>query len=73
MALLLTFEGVFLSIPAIFFFSMFRHRITTISVQTMVRSDQFLRHFAHAARSKAPAGGAPAAGAAPGAAKVARP
>jgi len=72
-ALLLTFEGVFLSIPAIFLFSLFRHRITTISVQTMVRADQFLRHFAHAARSKAPAGGGPAPGAAPGAAKVARP
>jgi biopolymer transport protein ExbB len=72
-ALLLTFEGVGLSVPAIYFFAVFRNRVSLISVNTMVRADQFLRHFAHAARSKAPMGagpgGAPAAAAA---AKVAR-
>ena len=57
-ALVLTFEGVILSVPAIYFFALFRNRVSTISVTTMVRADQFLRHFAHAARSKAPAGGA---------------
>ena len=51
-ALLLTFEGVFLSVPAIYFYALFRNRVSTISVTTMVRADQFLRHFAHAARSK---------------------
>jgi len=58
-ALVLTFEGVLLSVPSIYFYALFRNRVSTISVTTMVRSDQFLRHFAHAARSKAPAGGAP--------------
>jgi biopolymer transport protein ExbB len=57
-ALVLTFEGVILSVPAIFFYALFRNRVSTISVSTMVRADQFLRHFAHAARSKSPAGGA---------------
>jgi biopolymer transport protein ExbB len=57
-ALVLTFEGVLLSVPAIYFFAVFRNRVSLISVTTMVRADQFLRHFAHAARSKAPAGGA---------------
>ncbi len=63
-ALLLTFEGVGLSVPAIWFFSFFRNRVTTISVNTMVRADQFLRHFAHAARAKG-AGAAVAATARP--------
>ena len=57
-ALVLTFEGVILSVPAIYFYALFRNRVSTISVSTMVRADQFLRHFAHAARSKAPAGAA---------------
>jgi biopolymer transport protein ExbB len=56
-ALVITFEGVILSVPAIFFYALFRNRVSTISVSTMVRADQFLRHFAHAARSKSPAGG----------------
>ena len=57
-ALLLTFEGVGLSLPAIFFFSFFRNRILNIVVTTMTRSDEFLRHFAQAARAK-PGAGAP--------------
>ena len=59
-ALLLTFEGVALSVPAIYFFSFFRNRVMSISVTTMTRADEFLRHFAQAARSK-PGAGAPAA------------
>lgn len=51
-ALLLTFEGVALSVPAIYFFAVFRNRVSTISVDTMLQADEFLRHFAHAARSK---------------------
>ncbi|HZZ71438.1 MAG TPA: MotA/TolQ/ExbB proton channel family protein [Pirellulales bacterium] len=53
-ALLLTFEGVFLSIPAIYFFAVFRNRVSNISADTMFAADQFLRKFAHAARMKAP-------------------
>jgi biopolymer transport protein ExbB len=58
-ALLLTFEGVGLSVPSIYFFSFFRNRVMSISVTTMTRADEFLRHFAQAARSK-PAAAAPA-------------
>jgi len=58
-ALLLTFEGVFLSLVAIPFFSFFRNRAMAISVTTMTRADEFLRHFAQAARGK-PAGASPA-------------
>lgn len=70
-ALLLTFEGVALSVPAIYFFSLFRNRVSHISTQAMLEADQFLRHFAHAARAKggAPAG-APATTAAASAAKA---
>jgi biopolymer transport protein ExbB len=57
-ALLLTFEGVALSVPAIYFFALFRNRVTSISVTTMLECDEFLRHFAHAARSKTPPAGA---------------
>ena len=57
-ALLLTFEGVMLSLVAIPAFSFFRDRAVTISVTTMTRADEFLRHFAQAARAKPAAGGA---------------
>lgn len=54
-ALLLTFEGVALSVPAIYFFAVFRNRVSAISVTTMLQADEYLRHFAHAARNKATA------------------
>jgi biopolymer transport protein ExbB len=54
-ALLLTFEGVALSVPAIYFFAVFRNRVSAISVSTMLQADEYLRHFAHAARAKAAA------------------
>jgi biopolymer transport protein ExbB len=60
-ALLLTFEGVSLSLIAIPFFSFFRNRAIAISVTTMTRADEFLRHFAQAARGKPSPGAAPAA------------
>lgn len=53
-ALLLTFEGVALSVPAIYFYAVFRNRVSTISVATLLQADEYLRHFAHAARSKNP-------------------
>ncbi len=64
-SLVLTFEGVSLAVPAIYFYALFRNRVLTISVSTMVRADQFLRHFAHAARSKTPGGAKPGAQATP--------
>jgi biopolymer transport protein ExbB len=68
-ALLLTMEGVGLSVPAIYFYAVFRNRVAHLSVNTMLQADEFLRHFAHAARSKAPA--AAPAGAAAAATKAA--
>jgi biopolymer transport protein ExbB len=53
-ALLLTFEGVALSVPAIYFFALFRNRVISISSTVMLTADQFLRHFSHAGRAKAP-------------------
>jgi len=60
-ALLLTFEGVALSVPAIYFFSLFRNRLMTLVTNVSIEADQFLRHFAHAARAKGPAPAAAAA------------
>jgi len=57
MALVLTFEGVSLSVPAIWFFSLFRNRISVIMTTAGLEADQFLRHFAHAARAKTPPAG----------------
>jgi biopolymer transport protein ExbB len=53
-ALLLTFEGVALSVPAIYFFALFRNRVIYIATTVMLSGDQFLRHFSHAGRSKTP-------------------
>jgi len=61
-ALLLTFEGVALSVPAIYFFALFRNRVVYIATSVMLSGDQFLRHFSHAGRTKASAA-APAASA----------
>lgn len=52
-ALLLTFEGVALSVPAIYFFALFRNRVIHIATSVMLTGDQFLRHFSHAGRAKA--------------------
>jgi len=67
-ALLLTFEGGALSVPAIYFFALFRNRVIYIATSVMLTTDQFLRHFSHAGRSKATAAApkGPAAGPAPG-------
>jgi biopolymer transport protein ExbB len=53
-ALLLTFEGVALSVPAIYFFALFRNRVIYIASSVSLTADQFLRHFSHAGRAKAP-------------------
>jgi biopolymer transport protein ExbB len=59
-ALLLTFEGVLLSVPAIYFFALFRNRIATISSNTTLLADQMLRRIYHAAQAKPGAGAAAA-------------
>jgi biopolymer transport protein ExbB len=59
-ALLLTFEGVALSVPAIYFYAVFRNRVIHISTSVSLTCDQFLRHFSHAGRMKtAPVAKAP--------------
>ena len=45
-ALLLTFEGVALSVPAIWFHALFRNRILTIMTTATYEADRFLRQFA---------------------------
>ncbi len=72
-ALLLTFEGVALSVPAIYFFAVFRNRVATISVSTLLEADEYLRHFAHAARSKSPPAAVPQAAVAQPVIKPAKP
>ncbi|HVX10178.1 MAG TPA: MotA/TolQ/ExbB proton channel family protein [Pirellulales bacterium] len=51
-ALLLTFEGVALSVPAIYFFAVFRNRVSTISTATLLEADEYIRRFSAAARQK---------------------
>ena len=60
-ALLLTFEGVALSVPAIYFHALFRNRVSSISAATMVHADRLLRHIARAARMTSPTNGAASA------------
>ncbi len=63
-ALLLTFEGVALSVPAIYFFAVFKNRISSITGNTMLQADEFVRKLANAAKSAAaPKAAAPAAAA----------
>jgi len=42
-ALVLTFEGVALSLPAIYFFSMFKDRVATLTVDCQNMADEFIR------------------------------
>ncbi|MBX7073124.1 MAG: MotA/TolQ/ExbB proton channel family protein [Pirellulales bacterium] len=51
-ALLLTFEGVALAVPAIYFFSLFRNRVATISANTSLLADQLLRKLHRSVRGK---------------------
>lgn len=65
-ALLLTFEGVALALPAIYFYSVFKNRVTHLGVTTLLNADEFIRRFAQAARTKtAQAGGGTATAAQP--------
>jgi biopolymer transport protein ExbB len=62
-ALLLTFEGVALSVPAIFLFAVFKNRVAKISVETLLAADELVRRLVQQAKQKpAPGGhGAPVA------------
>lgn len=45
-ALVLTFEGVMLSVPAIYFFSLFRNRIAQIDIEASSHAEEHLRQIA---------------------------
>lgn len=51
-ALLLTFEGVALSVPAIYFFAVFKNRVAKISVETLLAADELIRRLVQQAKSK---------------------
>jgi biopolymer transport protein ExbB len=51
-ALVLTFEGVGLAVPAIFFFAVFRNRVSSISTATMLAADEFVRRTNTLLRTK---------------------
>lgn len=51
-ALILTFEGVGLSVPAIYFFALFKNRVASLSVQTLNAADEFIRRLYAAAQKK---------------------
>lgn len=51
-ALVLTFEGVALSVPAIYFFAVFRNRVSVLTATTMFEADEFIRHLNTATRGK---------------------
>jgi len=53
-ALVLTFEGVGLSVPAIYFFAVFKNRVSTISAHTILKVDEMLRRIQAAIRGKTP-------------------
>ena len=62
---MITFEGVALSVPAIFFFAVFKNRVASISATTMFAADEFVRKLASAAKAAASAPKAAAPPAAP--------
>lgn len=54
-ALLITFEGVALSVPAIYFFAVFKNRVSSLSLKAINLADEFIRRVHTTAHSKAPA------------------
>lgn len=51
-ALVLTFEGVMISVPAIYFYSFFKDRVATLTVDVQNLSDEFIRKMHAAAHAK---------------------
>ena len=60
-ALVLTFEGVALSVPAIYFFALFRNRIASLTTEATLFADEFIRRVNTVMRGKPAPGGAPIA------------
>jgi|694.fasta_scaffold10712_6 biopolymer transport protein ExbB len=58
-ALVLTFEGVLISIPAIYFYAMFRGRISKFAVETTTLADDMLRAAIRALKRQRAGGAAP--------------
>jgi biopolymer transport protein ExbB len=52
-SLVLTFEGVMLSVPSIYFYAVFRNRISTITSKTTLLADDQLRAIARLAKPRA--------------------
>jgi biopolymer transport protein ExbB len=50
-ALLLTFEGVALSVPAIYFYAVFRNRVSSITSTVLLESEDFVRRIATIGRT----------------------
>jgi biopolymer transport protein ExbB len=50
-ALVITFEGVFLAVPAIFFFTLFRNRIAVITMEATKVADRVINSMVNAAKS----------------------
>lgn len=51
-ALLVTFEGVALSVPAIFLYAVFKNRVASLSLQAITMADEFLLRVHSTARAK---------------------
>lgn len=51
-ALLITFEGVALSVPAIFLFAVFKNRVASLSLQAITMADEFVLRVHSTARTK---------------------
>ncbi len=58
-ALLLTFEGVALSVPAIYFFALFRNRVAHLSVQLLLTADELITELSRSSRQPPTPGRAP--------------
>lgn len=54
-ALVLTFEGVALSVPAIYFFAYFKNRISNVTTEAMLAIHEFLRKVHNQMRAAKPA------------------
>ena len=59
-ALVITFEGVALSVPAIFLFAVFKNRVASLSLQSIAMADEFLLRV-HSSAARGKSGGAPSA------------
>ncbi len=54
-ALLITFEGVALSVPAIYFFAVFKNRVSVLTVTAINTADEFIKRVYASSQTKQPA------------------